>query len=107
MVTAMITIITTTSDAAPMGSFAFLTNRAWLRALVLDASALPIAALITVITSRTLFAKHRILIYELQLLGPTFLRLPRAASVLVIPFAKGILTMPTSFFSSYGTLLFH
>ncbi|MDG1118458.1 MAG: hypothetical protein P8N72_15235 [Flavimaricola sp.] len=64
------------------------------------------AALVTFITSWTLFATHRILIYELPLLGPSFLRL-RATSVLLMPFAAGVLAMLIGLMTSYGTPIIH
>ena len=47
------------------------------------------AALIAFITSWSLFAAHRIFIYEIPLLGPSFLRL-RVASVAVTPVLAGL-----------------
>ena len=60
------------------------------------------AALVTFITSWSLFAAHRILIYELPLLGPSFLRL-RAASVLVVPFLAGGFAFAIGLVVSYGS----
>ena len=50
------------------------------------------AALVTFVTSRSVFAAHRILIYELPMVCPSFLRL-RVLSVLVLPFLAGLLAM--------------
>lgn len=60
------------------------------------------AALVTFITSWSLYAAHRILIYELPLLGPSFLRL-RAVSVLVVPFLAGGFAFLLGLVMSYGT----
>jgi uncharacterized membrane protein YraQ (UPF0718 family) len=62
------------------------------------------AALVTFITSWSLFAGHRILIYEVPLLGTSFLRL-RAASVLVIPFFAGGLAMLIGLITTFGTAI--
>ena len=51
-----------------------------------------VPALVTFVTSWSLYAAHRILIYEIPLLGPSFLRL-RALSVLVLPFMAGALAV--------------
>jgi uncharacterized membrane protein YraQ (UPF0718 family) len=59
------------------------------------------AALVTFVTSWSVFAAHRILIYELPLLGASFLRL-RAASVLVVPIAAGCLTYLIGLVVPYG-----
>ena len=50
------------------------------------------AALIAFITSWSLFAAHRIFIYEIPLLGTSFLRL-RIASVAVTPVLAGLMAM--------------
>lgn len=60
------------------------------------------AALMTFITSWSLFGSHRILIYELPLLGPSFFRL-RVLSVLVVPFLAGGLAMLVGLLSDFGT----
>ncbi|KKM72509.1 hypothetical protein LCGC14_1419820 [marine sediment metagenome] len=60
------------------------------------------AALVTFLTSWSLFAAHRIFIYELPLLGGSFLRL-RAASVVAVPFCAGALAMLVGLFAAYGT----
>jgi uncharacterized membrane protein YraQ (UPF0718 family) len=59
------------------------------------------AALVTFVTSWSVFAAHRILIYELPLLGASFLRL-RAASVLVVPVAAGCLSYLIGLLVPYG-----
>lgn len=59
------------------------------------------AALITFITSWSIFATHRILIFELPLLGPSFLRL-RIASVFLVPFMAGGLAFLVGLVSVYG-----
>ena len=60
------------------------------------------AALVTFITSWSLFAAHRILIYELPLLGASFLRL-RVVSVLAVPFLAGGFAFVIGLVASYGT----
>jgi uncharacterized membrane protein YraQ (UPF0718 family) len=60
------------------------------------------AALVTFITSWSLFAAHRILIYELPLLGGSFLRL-RAVSVVAVPFLAGALALLAGAVTTYGT----
>lgn len=60
------------------------------------------AALITFITSWSVYAGHRILIYELPLLGASFLRL-RALSVLALPFLAGALGLLVGLVTRFGT----
>ncbi|SLN64414.1 hypothetical protein ROJ8625_03272 [Roseivivax jejudonensis] len=60
------------------------------------------AALVTFVTSWSVFAAHRIFIYELPLIGASFLRL-RAVSVLFAPFAAGALAMLVGLVASFGT----
>lgn len=62
------------------------------------------AALVTFVTSWSIFAAHRILIYELPLLGASFLRL-RVLSGLAVPFLAGLLAMLVGLMSSYGTVV--
>ncbi len=50
------------------------------------------AALIAFITSWSLFAAHRVFIYEIPLLGPSFLRL-RIVSVAALPILAGLMAM--------------
>ncbi len=59
------------------------------------------AALVTFITSWSIFAAHRILIYELPLLGPSFLRL-RISSAAGVPFLAGLLAVLVGMISGYG-----
>jgi uncharacterized membrane protein YraQ (UPF0718 family) len=59
-------------------------------------------ALVTFITSWTLFAAHRILIYEVPLLGGSFLRL-RVVSVVAVPFLAGALAMLIGLVTTFGT----
>ena len=68
--------------AGPVISFA-------IAAVFARAGASP-AALVAFITSWTLFGAHRMLIYELPLLGPSFLRL-RVLSVVALPFIAGLI----------------
>ena len=49
-------------------------------------------ALMAFITSWSLFAAHRIFIYEIPMLGPSFLRM-RLVSVAALPFLAGLLAM--------------
>lgn len=60
------------------------------------------AALITFITSWSIFAAHRILIYELPLVGPSFLRL-RVSSVVAVPFLAGLMAFLVGLVTAYGT----
>ena len=60
------------------------------------------AALVTFVTSWAVYAAHRIFIYELPLMGASFLRL-RAVSVLAVPFAAGILAMLVGLIAGFGT----
>ena len=60
-------------------------------------------ALITFVTSWSLYAAHRMLIYELPLVGASFLRL-RALSVLALPFLAGLLAMAVGLITSYGAV---
>lgn len=50
------------------------------------------ASLIAFITAWTLFAMHRVVIYEIPLLGISFLRL-RVLSVFLLPLLAGLMTM--------------
>jgi uncharacterized membrane protein YraQ (UPF0718 family) len=56
-----------------------------------------IAALVAFITSWSLFAAHRIFMYEIPMLGVSFLRL-RAASVAIVPILAGVLAMLAGLF---------
>ncbi|MBD3677898.1 MAG: hypothetical protein HUJ27_05775 [Rhodobacteraceae bacterium] len=60
------------------------------------------AALVTFVTSWSLFAAHRILIYEVPLLGGSFLRL-RATSVVLVPFMAGALAMLIGYIFAFGS----
>ncbi len=51
-----------------------------------------VPAVIAFLTAWSLFSGHRILIYEIPLLGLSFLRL-RLLSVLVLPFLSGLITL--------------
>lgn len=59
------------------------------------------AALVTFVTSWSIFAAHRIMIYELPLLGPSFLRL-RVASAAMVPFLAGGLAFLVGLITAYG-----
>ncbi len=59
------------------------------------------AALVTFVTSWSIYAAHRILIYELPLLGGSFLRL-RAVSGLVTPFMAGTLAFLVGLITTFG-----
>jgi uncharacterized membrane protein YraQ (UPF0718 family) len=50
------------------------------------------AALVAFITAWTLFAVHRVVIFEIPLLGFSFLRL-RLLSVILLPFLAGLMTI--------------
>jgi uncharacterized membrane protein YraQ (UPF0718 family) len=62
------------------------------------------AALVTFITSWSIFAAHRILIYELPLLGPSFFRL-RVAAALVVPFLAGFFAFLVGLVTDYGAAI--
>ena len=70
-------------------------------AAVFAKSGASVPALITFITAWSIFAAHRILIYELPLLGASFLRL-RIASAMAVPFLAGLLAMMFGVLSSFG-----
>lgn len=59
------------------------------------------AALATFITAWSLFAAHRILIYEVPLLGASFLRF-RALSVVSVPFVAGTLAYMVGLVTAFG-----
>jgi hypothetical protein len=61
-------------------------------AVVLARSGASVPALVAFITSWSVFAAHRIFIYEIPLLGPSFLRL-RLASAAAMPLLAGLLAM--------------
>jgi uncharacterized membrane protein YraQ (UPF0718 family) len=58
-------------------------------------------ALVTFITSWSIYAAHRILIYELPLLGPDFFRM-RILAALPVPFLAGALAMISGLISTFG-----
>lgn len=60
------------------------------------------ASLITFVTSWSIFAAHRILIYELPLLGPSFFRM-RVLSALIVPFLAGMLAMIVGTVVDFGS----
>lgn len=60
-------------------------------ATLLNAGA-AVPAVIAFLTAWSLFSAHRIFIYEIPLLGLSFLRL-RLVSVIILPVASGLLTM--------------
>jgi len=60
-------------------------------ATLLNAGA-SVPSIMAFLTAWSLFSAHRILIYEIPLLGMSFLRL-RLVSVLILPVVSGILTM--------------
>lgn len=60
------------------------------------------AALITFVTSWSIFAAHRIIIYELPLLGPSFLRL-RVVSAAMVPLLAGGTAFLVGLITAYGT----
>lgn len=59
------------------------------------------AALVAFVTSWSIFAAHRILIYEIPLLGASFLRF-RAASVALTPFLAGLIAFAVSALTGFG-----
>jgi len=60
-------------------------------------------ALVTFVTSWSMYAAHRILIYEVPLIGASFLRL-RALSVLPLPFLAGGIAFLAGLLTHYGML---
>ena len=72
-------------------------------AAVFAHSGASVPALVTFVTSWSIYAAHRILIYELPLIGPSFLRL-RAASTLVVPFLAGLIATLTGVAMSLGPI---
>jgi hypothetical protein len=59
-------------------------------------------ALVTFVTSWSVFAVHRILIYEIPLVGLSFLRL-RLLSAMALPLLAGLLSLLAGLVSTYGT----
>lgn len=64
------------------------------------------AALITFITSWSIFASHRILIYEIPLLGTSFLRL-RILSAVAVPFLAGAVALLVGLLTQFGAATPH
>jgi uncharacterized membrane protein YraQ (UPF0718 family) len=62
------------------------------------------AALVTFITSWSIFATHRILIYELPLLGASFLRL-RVLSAAAVPLIAGLIAVLVGLLTTFGTVV--
>lgn len=58
-------------------------------------------ALVTFITAWSIFAAHRMLIFELPLLGPSFMRM-RLLSVAIVPFLAGLLAIVIGLVTSFG-----
>jgi len=65
-------------------------------AAILAHAGASVQALIVFITSWSIFAAHRIIIFELPLLGQSFLKL-RLASVAITPFLAGVFTIVVLF----------
>jgi len=65
-------------------------------AAILAHAGASVQALIVFITSWSIFAAHRIIIFELPLLGQSFLKL-RLASVAITPFLAGVFTIGVLF----------
>ena len=59
------------------------------------------AALVTFVTSWSIFAAHRIFIYEVPMLGASFLRL-RLASAMILPLLAGGIVIVVGLFTAYG-----
>ena len=70
-------------------------------AAVLAHSGASVPALVAFITSWSLYAAHRIFLYELPLMGPSFLRL-RAVSVSIMPIAAGTFAFLAGAFLSFA-----
>lgn len=62
-----------------------------------------VPALVSFITCWTLFSAHRILIFEVPLLGGSFMRL-RMLSVLILPLLAGAMTLAATEMLSYVTV---
>lgn len=60
-----------------------------------------VPALIAFITSWSLFAAHRMFMFEIPLLGFSFLRL-RVASVAVVPILAGLIALATGMFVTFA-----
>lgn len=60
-----------------------------------------VPALVAFITSWSLFAAHRIFMYEIPLLGFSFLRL-RVASVAAVPILAGLIAMAAGLFVTFA-----
>ena len=70
-------------------------------AAVFAKSGASVPALIAFITSWSIFAAHRIFIYEMPLLGGSFLRL-RLLSAMAVPFLAGTIAIIVGLISSFG-----
>ena len=70
-------------------------------AAVFAKSGASVPALVAFVTSWSIFAAHRILIYEIPLLGTSFLRM-RLLSAMAVPFLAGLLAMLVALFSTFG-----
>ena len=62
-----------------------------------------VPALVAFITAWTLFAAHRLIIFEYPLLGPSFVRL-RLLSVMILPFLAGTMALAATEMLSYVTV---
>lgn len=70
-------------------------------AAVFAKSGASVPALVAFVTSWSIFATHRIFIYELPLLGPSFLRL-RLVSAMILPFLAGLVAFLFALISTFG-----
>lgn len=59
------------------------------------------AALVSFVTSWSIFTAHRIFIYEVPLLGPSFVRL-RLVSAMALPLVAGFIAYGVGFLTAYG-----
>lgn len=85
-----------TVPAGPVISFAIAA------AFASEGASVP--ALVSFITGWSLFAAHRVIIFEIPLLGPPFVRL-RMLSVVLLPFLAGTLALAATELLSYVTFL--
>ncbi|WP_299757632.1 hypothetical protein [uncultured Boseongicola sp.] len=70
-------------------------------AAVFAKSGASVPALVAFVTSWSIFAAHRIFIYEVPLLGTSFLRM-RLLSAMAVPFMAGVLAMLAGMISTFG-----
>ena len=62
------------------------------------------AALVSFLTAWSVFASHRVLIYEIPMLGGSFLRM-RLLSVTAVPFLAGLIALVAARLTGFGTAM--